>query len=142
MTAVDTNDVLNRLLILHLRSLPSYLSYAAPWQLKSHPRAAEVLEQIVADQRRTVDRLINMIMANNGTIDHGEFPMSFTGLHDLSAEYLIGLCIDRQRKLIRVIERYAEELGLAPFAQAAAREALGEAKGHLENLQELTAVAA
>jgi hypothetical protein len=26
---------------------------------------------------------------------------------------------------------------LAPYAQAAAREAVGEAKGHLDNLQEL-----
>jgi hypothetical protein len=28
---------------------------------------------------------------------------------------------------------------MAPYAQAAAREAVGEAKGHLENLQELQA---
>ena len=30
-------------------------------------------------------------------------------------------------------------LATAPYAQAAVREALGEAKGHLENLQELAA---
>ncbi len=28
-------------------------------------------------------------------------------------------------------------LAMAPFAQAAGREALGEAKGHLQNLEEL-----
>jgi len=142
MPAVDTNDVLNRLLILHHRSLPMYLSYAAPWQLQAQPRTAAVLEQTVADQKRTVDRLVAMLLENNGQLDHGEFPMSFTGLHDLSADYLIALCIDRQKKLINVIERYASELNLAPFAQAATREALGEAKGHLENLQELQAVPA
>ena len=142
MTAVDTNDVLNRLLILHLRSLPKYLSYANPWQLRAQPRAAAVLEQIVADHRNTVERLAKLIMENNGTLDQGEFPMSFTGLHDLSADYLIKLCIERQKKLIVVIERLAGELSLAPYAQAAAREALGEAQGHLENLQELSSVAA
>ena len=142
MTAVDTNDVLSRLLILHLRSLPMYLSYAAPWRLQAQPRVAAVLDQIVSDQKQTVDRLANLILDNNGVVEQGEFPMSFTGLHDLSADYLVSLCIDRQKKLIGVIERLADQLSLAPYAQAAAREALGEAKGHLENLQELTSVAA
>ena len=142
MTAVDTCDVLNRLLILHSRSLPMYLSYAAPWQLKADARAAAVLDQVVADQKRTVDRLANLMLESNCTLDQGEFPMSFTGLHDLSMDYLVSLCIDRQKKLIRVIERLADSLSLAPFAQAAAREALGEAKGHLENLEELRGVAA
>jgi hypothetical protein len=83
-----------------------------------------------------------MMLESNCTLDQGEFPMSFTGLHDLSMDYLVTLCIDRQKKLIRVIERLADSLSLAPFAQAAAREALGEAKGHLENLEELRGVAA
>jgi hypothetical protein len=142
MNSVDTNDVLRRLLILHQRSLPVYLSYAAPWQIKSHPRAGAALDQIVADQLRTVDRLGTMLLDNNGTIDNGEFPMSFTSLHDLSTDYLISLCIERQKKLIVAIEKLAGLLDMAPFAQAAAREALGEAKGHLENLEELPAVAA
>ena len=33
-------------------------------------------------------------------------------------------------------EKLADMLSHAPYAQAAAREALGEAKGHLENLEE------
>lgn len=142
MNSVDTNDILRRLLILHQRSLPVYLSYAAPWRIKAHPRAQATLDQIVADQLHTVDRLGTMILDNNGTIDNGEFPMAFTGLHDLSPDYLIALCIERQKKLIVVIEKLADTLEMAPFAQAAAREALGEARGHLENLEELQAVAA
>ena len=43
MTAVDTCDVLNRLLILHSRSLPMYLSYAAPWQLKADAPGVAVI---------------------------------------------------------------------------------------------------
>lgn len=139
MTSTDTNDLLNRILVLHARSLPMYLGYAQPDQLWRNPKAARVLDQIVEDHKRTVDRLAVLILENHGTIDHGEFPMSFTGLHDLSVEYLFKQLIDRQKRFIAVIEKLADMLKLAPYAQAAAREAVGEAKGHLENLEELAA---
>jgi hypothetical protein len=139
MSPPSTTDILNRLLVLHLRSLPMYLSYAPPYQLARNEHAKNVLDQIVDDQKRTVDRLGALILDNGGTVDNGEFPMSFTSLHDLSLAYLLKLMIDRQQKFIVVCERLADGLGMAPYAQAAAREAVGEAKGHLENLQELQA---
>jgi hypothetical protein len=49
------------------------------------------------------------------------------------------LLIDRQQKTILACEKLADALSMAPYAQAAAREAVGEAKGHFENLQELQA---
>jgi hypothetical protein len=142
MSPPSTIEILNRLLILHERSLPAYLGYAPPNQLDSHPSAKAVLDQIVVDQRRTIDRLGTIILDSNGTVDHGEFPMAFTSLHDLSLEYLLKLLIERQQKSIAACERLTDMLNMAPFAQAAAREAVGEAKGHLENLQELAAKAA
>jgi hypothetical protein len=65
--------------------------------------------------------------------------MSFTSLHDLSLAYLLKLVIDRQEKTIAASENLADMLALAPYAQAAAREAVGQAKGHLENLRDLQA---
>jgi hypothetical protein len=139
MSPPSTTDILNRLLVLHERSLPMYLSYAPPADLAKHEKARAVLSQIVEDQRRTIDRLATLVMDGGGTVDYGEFPMSFTSLHDLSLAYLLKLLVDRQQKLVAVSERLADQLNLAPYAQAAAREAVGEAKGHLENLQELQA---
>ena len=104
-----------------------------------HPAAKAVLDQIVADQKRTVDRLATIILEATASVDHGEFPMSFTSLHDLSLDYSLKLLIERQESTIAACERLADMLTLAPYAQAAAREAVGEAKGHLENLQELQA---
>jgi len=138
MSPPSTNEVLNRLLVLHERSLPMYLSYAQPHELGRNPRAKAVLDQIVADQRRTIDRLAAIIL-ESGTVEHGEFPMSFTSLHDLSLPYLLKLAIERQEKTIVACERLADALNAAPYAQATAREAVGEAKGHLENLRELQA---
>jgi hypothetical protein len=139
MTPPSTIDILNRLLVLHMRSLPMYLSYAPPYQLYNHPKAKAVLDQIVEDQRGTIDRMATIILDGGGTVDYGEFPMSFTSLHDLSLNYLIKLLIERQEKFIAACERLADALKMAPYAQATAREAVGEAKGHLDNLQELVA---
>lgn len=137
MSPPSTTDLLNRLLVLHMRSLPMYLGYAPPNQLYQHAQAKAVLEQMVEDQKRTVDRLGSLILDAGGAVDYGEFPMAFTSLHDLSLEYLLNLMIERQQKFILVCERLTDQLGTAPYAQAAAREAVGEAKGHLENMQEV-----
>jgi hypothetical protein len=139
MSPPSTTEILNRLLVLHMRSLAMYLSYAPPYELARHAQAKAVLDQIVEDHKRTVDRLGTLILDSGGTIDYGEFPMSFTSLHDLSLSYLIKQLIERQQKHIVVCERLADQLGMAPYAQAAAREVVGEAKGHQENLQELQA---
>jgi hypothetical protein len=139
MPSPSTIEVLNRLYVLHHRSLAVYLHYAAPDRLASQPKARTVLAQMAADQTRTADKLATMILDTNGQVDPGEFPMSFTGLHDLSVDYLVKLLIDRQKKHIAACERLADMLTMAPYAQAAAREAVGEAKGHLDNLQELAA---
>ena len=139
MSPPSTTEILNRLLVLHMRSLQMYLGYAPPYELARHEKAKAVLDQIVEDHKRTVDRLGTLILESGGTIDYGEFPMSFTSLHDLSLSYLIKLMIERQQKQIVVCEKLANQLSMAPYAQAAAREVVGEAKGHLENLQELQA---
>jgi hypothetical protein len=139
MSPPSTIDVLNRLLVLHERSLPMYLGYAPPNRLEDHPQAKAVLDQIVEDQRRTIDRLATIVLDSGGTVDFGEFPMAFTSLHDLSLGYLLKLMVERQTKFVAACENLANLLATAPFAQAAARETLGEAKGHLENLKELQA---
>jgi len=137
MSPPSTTEILNRLLVLHVRSLPMYLSYAPPYQLHQHQKAKTVLDGVVEDQKRTVDRLGTLILDSGGTIDYGEFPMSFTSLHDLSLAYLLNLLIERQQKFVAACEKLADMLGMAPYAQAAAREAVGEAKGHLDNLREV-----
>ncbi len=139
MPSSSTIDALNQLYVLHARSLPQYLHYAQPHELRRHPAAQAVLAMVVADQTRTAERLATLVLDAGGLVDPGEFPMSFTGLHDLSVSYLVKMTIDRQRRHIAACERLANSLTMAPFAQAAARAAVGEAKGHLDNLLDLTA---
>jgi hypothetical protein len=79
-----------------------------------------------------------MLDARNFNVDAGEYPMSYTGLNDLSIEYLIERMIEQQKRDISSIEQCVEQLNLAPMAQTLAKESLGAAKGHLDSLIELT----
>lgn len=137
MSSASTIDALNRLYAIHNRSLPMYLRYAVPWTHRGDESACEVLQQVAADQQRTVDRLGTLILDCSGDVNSGEFPMSFTGLHDLSLDYLIGLSIKYQQRDIADIEACVAQLQTFPLGKAMAEEILGEAKGHLDSLSEL-----
>lgn len=137
MPADDNIEVLNRLLIFHHRSLPMYLHYATPYAGRADQRAVEVLRQIVASQEEMVDRIGELIIERSGRIQHGEFPMYFTGLHDLSLDYLVQRMIAEQHRDIASIEQCVERLEGDPLGRALAEEALGAAKGHLDSLEEL-----
>jgi hypothetical protein len=137
MISVDTNEVLNRLMLLHRRSLPMYLNWAQPWSDRGDQQAQEALSHIVADQQYLVDRIATLILDNNGVIDPGEFPLVYTGYHDLSLDYLLQKMIAHQKQDIEDIEECVDMLRLAPMAKSVAEESLGAAKGHLESLEEL-----
>lgn len=137
MNSPDTNEILNRLMAIHHRSLPMYLSYAPPWKAYGQDEAGRVLQRIVDNQKRMVDRLGQAILDNGGLISYGEFPMRFTAYHDVSFEFLLKLLLERQQKEVGVIERYVDQLGMSPVHHALAQEALGESKAHLDMLLDL-----
>jgi hypothetical protein len=137
MASPDVNDILSRLLAIHYRSLPMYLSYAPPWRAYGQEEAERMMQRIVADQQRMVDRLGQMILDNGGSVSYGEFPMRFTAYHDVSFDFLLKILIERQQREVDVVEKYADLLSGSPVAQALAQEALGEAKAHLDMLADL-----
>ena len=137
LNASQTCASLNRLSVAHSRSLPVYLQYAPPWLEKGNEEVTTVLEQIVSDQEATVDRISTMIQSAGEDVDPGKFPISFTGLHDLSSEYLVSLMIEGQREIISISEQAISELAADAMAQAVAQESLGAAKAHLDSLLEI-----
>jgi hypothetical protein len=135
MPKLDRIATLNRLLQIHYRSLPMYLASARPWVPRGHEKAAETLMLIVDDQKRTVERVSEELLAAGADIDAGEFPMVYTDLHDLSVDYVLTELVEAQRHDVAEIEDCVVALGGDPLAQ----EALGAAKGHLESLEEAVA---
>ena len=136
-TTVDTIDVLNRLLVIHSRSLPIYLGYAHPRFARGNAVAGETLAMIVEDQERTIDRVGGMIVEVGADVAAGEFPMVYTGYHDISFDFLLPKIIAHQQQDIDTIQECVDQLDADPIAKAVAEEALGAAQGHLDNLQEL-----
>ena len=84
-----------------------------------------------------VDRIGAMIVELQGVIRYGEFPRRFADWHDLSLDFILGKLIVMQQLDIDRIAKCVEWLDDSPRAKAIAQEALGEAKAHLESLEEL-----
>ena len=141
MNALPTNnvEVLNDLLVIHSRSLIAYLSDAVPWVGRGEEDAAEQLRSMAEDHSAVVDRLGRKILEMRGVIGHGVFPIQFTDLHDLSLRYLLGELVCRQLTAVQQIENCVERVQGDPELEGIAEEILGEAKGHLDRLQELHA---
>jgi hypothetical protein len=133
----DPIDVLGRLFRILNRSLPMYLAGADPWRHPGDEAAANVLADIVADQRLYTGRIAEAILQERGRVDSGDYPMEFTELNMLSLDYLLKEMIRRQRQDIAAIDRCVADLTGNMQYQVLAEEALGNARGHLESLEEL-----
>jgi hypothetical protein len=137
MPQTDSHAALNRLLVILHRSLPMYLADAAPWTHPGDEAATKVHRHIVADYRRNEERIVNLLLERRQLLEFGDFPMIFTDTHDLSLDYLIGELIYYQQQDIVAIGQCVVDLKADAAGHALAEEMLGNARGHLESLQEL-----
>ena len=137
MSEVNTIDVLNRLLAIHQCSFIKYLTYARPFARSADEPITTALERIVADQQAISEQISAVVVEAGAQIRSGEFPMDFTGQHDLAMVFLLRRAAEYHRQDIAAIEACVADLALAPAAKSLAEEALGMARGHLESIEEL-----
>lgn len=137
MGVESPNEILNRLLVIHSRSLPVYLTYAPPWWKDQNGRIAEVLHDLARDQLDLAERIGATLVAIGGTPAVGPFPDRFMAFHDLEVGFLLTEIMRYEERAAAVITQFMPVLAQAPTAQALAQEAIGMAKAHREILQEL-----
>lgn len=138
MARIDTNAVLNRLLVTLYRSAAMYLGdTAAPWMHVGDETAKRTVDGIAADYRMYSQRIVDLLEQRRVAFSFGEYPMAFTDTHDLSLDYLIGELTYYQKQDIATIEKCVADLVNDGPARALAEEILGNARGHLESLEEL-----
>lgn len=137
MTVETSNDVLNRLLVIHTRSLPIFLTYATPWWKDEDGRVAEMLSGVAQDQLRIADRIGKLIVDQGGTAVCCQFPDRFSTLHDLAFDFLLAELIRYQDRTIATIEKFVPQLSQSSMAQTLAQEALGMARAHRDMLGDL-----
>lgn len=133
----DTVDTLNRLLAIHYRSLPMYLIWATPYRRAGDEAAWQVANQVAQDQRQFSAQIVELIESRRERVDYGDFPITFTGSHDLALKFLVRRLIEWQKDTVVAIRECCDALADDPIAQGLADECLGAAKGHLESLEEL-----
>ncbi len=138
MAKVTVNELLNRILVTHERSLPMYLAFAAPFVGHGDEAASDVLSQIVTDHKYLAEKLHDFLLEHNHPVGHGQWDMNFTSYHDVSLHYLLTEIVRREKSLIADLTKYSQMLEKVPSAKALVQEALGMAKGHLESLEELS----
>jgi len=131
-------SVLNRLLQILSRSLPMYLLDARPWTRREDLPIEGAMARVVADQRTYSQRVIRAIVARGGRPDPGPFPTWFTSANDIEIDYLQQRLIECQRDDVQALRQCVEVLSSEPSLQRLADEALGNAQGHLDILEEMT----
>jgi len=137
MSDEKTNEILNRLLVIHARSLPNFLAYAHPWWPAEYAEAAAVLADIVADQQDIATRAGALIVTADGVVAAGQFPDRFSSLHDLSYHFMLAQLVHYQDRTIAALEGFVRQLPPSSVAQELAQEALGKAKAHRDALRDL-----
>ena len=141
VTKPDIIPVLNRLIVMHGRSLPNYLTDAVPWISQRTEAAALTLQAIASDQRITVDRIAEYVQRLEGSVIPGTFPMHFANWNDLSIDFLVARTAEELASQVVAMEALLPTVASDPTASALLEEALGAAKGHLDTLAELTVTA-
>lgn len=139
--AMQKNDplqALNELLTLLYRSLPMYLAEARPWVQRGAEKLSAAVSAIAGDQCLFAHRVAQAIVDLGGHPGPGSFPYQFTSVHDLGIDYLLQRLIECQRYDITRIGRCVEDLAETPQYAALAEEILGNARGHLETLEQLS----
>ena len=129
--------VLNRLYQILSRSLPVYLADARPFARGESQPLRDVLARVAADQRALADRVARLIVELGDHPEPGGFPMQFTSVNDLEIDFLLRRVIESQRRDIEALRQCAVALADQPRLQSLAEEALGNAEGHLDILEEM-----
>lgn len=140
MDDARTVELLNRLMAVLYRSFPMYLRYASPWRSDSSEPVWNTVEHILIDQDALVARAAELVQELGGQVQTGEFPMEFTGMHDLALDFLLQRLIHYQRRDLERLQQLGQQAASSDIdrrARELIQEALGSARAHLEILEEL-----
>lgn len=142
MNKAKVKAALMRAFTTQYRSLAQYLADSAPYAGPDAQRAVAALAHIIADQRQMAQRIGDYLVQRYDRIDTVGFPMEYTSLHDLALDFLLRKLLLVQRRDIRTLEGCVADAAEDQAARALCEEALGEARAHLESLEELVGTAA
>lgn len=129
-------EILNQVAALHHRSLPTYLTYARPWVQIGNEAKAAIIDDIATDHHDLVQRILQVLEADDRPVMLGDFPMEYTDLNDLALDFILQELTHYERRLLRTLEEIASWVDRDRSSYLLVNMAIGMAMGHLENLAE------
>ena len=100
MSAVTPTQV-NELLIAAGRSLLQYTAEAYPWSSSAKDLREPIL-RLAHQQQESVRKLVHWLDDEGETIQYGTYPVDYTSLHYVSAEFLQKHLISNQTKVVEL----------------------------------------
>lgn len=134
------NQQLNLALIRLRRNLLQYAGECWVWASAARGRERDVLDKIVTDQSHAVAALSDLLLSRHHSIDFGTYPTEFTDLHYVSLDFLHGQLVAEQTRLVQDLEAIEAAVAADPQAVALLSEIVIVARGHLQQLREVTAL--
>lgn len=128
---------LNDLLELERGGLAWRLSEVESFVDPTDAAAANVFEQIIADEREHERRLAEAIVRLGGVPRPATPDMSSAGLHYLGARHLLPLLIEEKRRRVGAYGQTASEVSSYGETAGTVSEILSRHQAHLERLEAL-----
>jgi hypothetical protein len=135
MTKQTPIDAITRVMNALRYSLASYLRFACPWVDASKQPIAEAIRHAAEGHRQHVTRIGELLVERHGHVESRTFPRSFTGLNDLSIEYLLPLVIEDEKQIVRIIEASLAALESDAEASDLMAAIIDSEKRHLQMLE-------
>lgn len=136
MTSTNAQAALLRLLAICRGSFVQYLRHARPHGMDQADHAQSTLADVAADQDVLTERIVSRLEVMGVVPQRVDFPMLYTGLHDLSLVYLLERAMEFQEQDIAALQQLSESLARHQSIRSLVDEATGMAMAHLEALQD------
>lgn len=130
-----TEQILNDVLVRLHRSLLQYVGECGPWA--SAAAEQEAVSNLVQIRHLHVGELVELMTAREAIIDFGVFPTEFTDLHFVGLDYLLGVIVAEQKKIISELESAVGSVSSDAEATGLLNRILVDERANLAKLQSL-----
>lgn len=136
-SAGSETNVLQDLVSLLGSSLPMYIADAGIWSYPGDEEIKLALADLVEDQKSIHDRAAALLETRNLPVPGHEYPIQFSGTHDVDIGSLVPRILDGLRRQVSAIDSLVAAAGVDGETAELASEARGTTLGHIDVLAQI-----
>lgn len=132
-------EKLNAILSKEYNSMVQYVLGASPYVRPDEKPALEVLETVIADEKRHAREIGQLITLLKGIPDPGTFDFDIADINYLALDYLMGLIVQDKEEIIALYEEALHAAKNFPSIYTQLVQMQEEERQHLMALQAISA---